>query len=176
MVVDRELCAAVRQVPFAPPVHDAEEMARYERVVEVLFQHGAVLPAPFGTVFRSPEQVRRWLGMNTIALSEGLHYVEGRCETRVHMVRNPAVRPVEGPGEMAGVAAECFRALRRDAVAARTLRQDNEILSAAFLISDEEWEDFAEQVQEQAARHAELTFRQTGPWPPYDFVHIEFGG
>lgn len=175
-VIDyRDIGAIVRQAPYAPVEGDAEDFARYEQLIARLFRRTAVLPAPFGTVFRSADQIRRWLEMNYIALSEGLHYVEGRCETRLHIGPNPAVLPVEGKVDAQAVAADCFRVLRRYAVAALTMPQEDDVMRSAYLISEDGWDDFAEHIQEQAGRHEDLLFRQTGPWPPYDFVRIEFG-
>jgi hypothetical protein len=172
----RDLGAVVRQAPYAPPGDDAEDLARYEQIIARLFRRTAVLPAPYGTVFRSADQMRRWLDMNYIALSEGLHYVEGRCETRLHIAPNPAVLLVDGKIDTSAAAADSFRVLRRYAVAALTMPQEEGIMRSAYLIADDGWDDFAEHVQEQASRYEGLVFRQTGPWPPYDFVRIEFGG
>jgi hypothetical protein len=67
--------------------------------------------------------------------------------------------------------------LRERAVASVPLRRDGESVaaSAAFLVEQERWSEFVEQVREQAVRHDDLTFEQSGPWPPYDFVRMDFG-
>ncbi|HEY9480112.1 MAG TPA: GvpL/GvpF family gas vesicle protein, partial [Gemmatimonadaceae bacterium] len=49
------------------------------------------------------------------------------------------------------------------------------ILSGAFLIQQDRWAEFAEQVREQALLRSEFIFAKTGPWPPYDFVRMDFG-
>jgi len=46
------------------------------------------------------------------------------------------------------------------------------ILNAAFLVSRDREADFDARVKEIAARSPNLTFRYTGPWPPYNFVNI----
>ncbi len=47
------------------------------------------------------------------------------------------------------------------------------IMNAAFLVARDAAEDFDRKVQEIAKRHeGKLTFRYTGPWPPYNFVTI----
>lgn len=176
VITFRDLGAIVRPAPFEAAPSDAEDVDRAVQLVRRLFRRTPVLPAPFGTVVKSAEQVKRWLEMNYIALSEGLHYVEGRCETRVHISANPAVRPVDGKVEILTTGAECFRDLRRHAVAAMITRQDAEAMTEAFLIPEDAWDEFAERVQSYAFRHEALAFRQTGPWPPYDFVRIDFDG
>ena len=172
----RELGALVAPGPFAPMEASEPDVAAYQRAVDAAFMRGAVLPAPYGTVFRSADQVRHWLEQNYIALLEGIHFVAGRCETRVHITAVSGTTETPA-GELASTATECVRLLRRQAVATVPLRaeRNEEVLGGAFLIQQDRWAEFADQVQEQSRRHPELSFEQTGPWPPYDFVRLEFG-
>ncbi|MGH7720478.1 MAG: GvpL/GvpF family gas vesicle protein, partial [Gemmatimonadaceae bacterium] len=48
-------------------------------------------------------------------------------------------------------------------------------LSAAFLLPRDAWGEFSERVAELARHSDSLDFELTGPWPPYDFVRIDFG-
>jgi hypothetical protein len=183
----RDLGAPVRPAPYVCAECTPEELETYRRVIDAAFLAGAILPAPCGTVFRSADQVRQWLEQNYIALSEGIHFVAGRCEARVHISRKATPPPVPAPSEppegqpdadFVAVATDCFRLLRRGAVAAVPVRHasgEEEVLSGAFLLEHGRWADFAEQVREQARRYEQLTFEQTGPWPPYDFVRMDFG-
>lgn len=173
----RELGALVRPAPYTRSACTTEELNAYRRVVDAAFRSGAVLPAPCGTVFRSADRVRRWLTQNYISLSEGIHFVAGRCGARIHIAaRSPGAGDDASP-DIAPVAAECFRVLRQHAVASVPIRRDGSsaAASAAFLVEQDRWSEFVEQVREQAARHDELTVEQSGPWPPYDFVRMDFG-
>ena len=49
------------------------------------------------------------------------------------------------------------------------------VLSAAFLVEQDMWKDFAVEVAEQGKRTPKLRFELTGPWPPYDFVQMQLG-
>jgi Gas vesicle synthesis protein GvpL/GvpF len=49
------------------------------------------------------------------------------------------------------------------------------LVSAAFLVERERSRIFEDAVSEEAARHASLVIDLTGPWPPYDFVKMQFG-
>ena len=72
-----------------------------------------------------------------------------------------------------------MRALRRSAVATVPLRVEEItgiVLSAAFLVEQELWKEFATRVEEQGSRAPTSRFELTGPWPPYDFVQMQFGG
>jgi len=80
----RDLGAVVRAAPAASydPANDGGE---YEQLLDALFAQGAVFPAPPGLVFRSVDTLRSWLEQNYVGLAEGLTFISGRCEARVHV-------------------------------------------------------------------------------------------
>ena len=49
---------------------------------------------------------------------------------------------------------------------------DKMIMNAAFLVSRDQETAFDARVKSIAAEHDKLTFKYTGPWPPYNFVNI----
>lgn len=67
-----------------------------------------------------------------------------------------------------------FEALREVAVASRTNKPigDKMILNAAFLVSRDKEAAFDAKVKQIGQRFEKLTFKYTGPWPPYNFVNI----
>ena len=69
---------------------------------------------------------------------------------------------------------EIFEALRAVAVASRSNKPigDRMIMNAAFLVSRTQEEAFDARVKELGSRYDKLTFKYTGPWPPYNFVNI----
>ncbi|MGH7648708.1 MAG: GvpL/GvpF family gas vesicle protein [Gemmatimonadaceae bacterium] len=175
----RDLAALFKPVADAHKELDPSDIDLHQRVVEAAFERGGVLPAPCGTVFRSTEELRRWLEQNYIALSEGLQFVAGRCEVRIHLAR----RPTQDGAPQAAVAptaiTECFRALRRVSAAAMTLpptsAPEPSLFSAAFLLDRERMAEFDAALHALEHRHAGVSIRPTGPWPPYDFVRLDFG-
>lgn len=72
------------------------------------------------------------------------------------------------------MASEILAGLRDVAVASRINKPIGEkmILNAAFLVSRDSEADFDARVGEIGARYEQLTFKYTGPWPPYNFVNI----
>jgi hypothetical protein len=46
------------------------------------------------------------------------------------------------------------------------------IMNAAFLVARAREHDFDARVKEIGQRLDKLTFKYTGPWPPYNFVNI----
>lgn len=69
---------------------------------------------------------------------------------------------------------EIFDRLRDVSVAARANKPigDRMILNAAFLVTRDTENAFDARVKELGAHHDKLTFKYTGPWPPYNFVNI----
>jgi hypothetical protein len=70
--------------------------------------------------------------------------------------------------------AEIFSALRDVSVASRSNKPigDRMIMNAAFLVSREMEQAFDARVKEIGQQYDKLTFKYTGPWPPYNFVNI----
>ena len=64
--------------------------------------------------------------------------------------------------------------LRREfmARADKTSIKITSILNGAFLVSRDSEGAFDQSIKQVAAQHEKLTFKYTGPWPPYNFVNI----
>src|SRR6476620_1290693 len=69
---------------------------------------------------------------------------------------------------------EILDRLRDVAVASRINKPigDKMIMNAAFLVSRDQESAFDTRVKSIASEHDKLTFKYTGPWPPYNFVNI----
>ncbi len=69
---------------------------------------------------------------------------------------------------------DIFSRLREVSVAWRANKPigDRMIMNAAFLVSRDQEAVFDARVKELGVRYDKLTFRYTGPWPPYNFVNI----
>jgi hypothetical protein len=70
--------------------------------------------------------------------------------------------------------AEIFQALRDVSVASRSNKAigDRMIMNAAFLVGRDAEAEFDVRVREIGQRYDTLTFKYSGPWPPYNFVNI----
>jgi hypothetical protein len=181
LVPFRDLCAVVsEQKAFVLDEPNAKAIAEHRAVVDSVFRHSAVLPAPVGVVFRAADVLKRWMELHYVSLTDALEFVEDRAVARVHILRADG-RPdeVEAGSDLAASATEALRALRRRAVASVPLRLESVTglaLSAAFLVERDLWKEFMGGVAEQRDAHNRLRFDVTGPWAPYDFVRMQFGG
>lgn len=176
----RDLCAVVTEQPtFAVNEPGPNEVAAHRAVVDRLFRSVTVIPAPVGVVFRAEDVLTRWIELHYVAISDALAFVEDRVAARVHATRKAGeVDSKEAGADLASAATEAFRALRRRAVATVPLRLEEVtglMLSGAFLVERELWKEFLAAVDEQRDAHHLLRFDVTGPWAPYDFVHMQFG-
>jgi hypothetical protein len=69
---------------------------------------------------------------------------------------------------------DIFTQLRDVCVASRANKPigDKMIMNAAFLVSRDQESAFDARVKKIGAKYDKLTFKYTGPWPPYNFVNI----
>jgi hypothetical protein len=178
LIVVRDLAAICGQTEYRASTPSDDTVQRYTDIVSTFAATGTVLPAPVGTIFRSPESVKRWLELHYGALTDAMSFIENRVAARVHVWRPGKAEEREAGSDLAAIAAEALRTLRRSAVATVPLRVEKVtgiVLSAAFLVDQELWKDFVEKVDEQRALETDVRLEVTGPWPPYDFVRMQLG-
>ena len=177
----RALAAIVEPSSYATASLDDGEMANYLRVLEEVQAHTSVLPAPPGTVFQSASTLVRWLELHYFTLTEALTVIEGHAAARVSVIMQ-GKHELETQKSFASLAADSLRLLRGQAAATVTLpradadEEDGVVARASFLIDTQRWQAFTDTVSKEAQRHNGLDFHVTGPWPPYDFVRMQFGG
>ncbi len=177
----RALAAIVEPSTYTLANLDDGEMSKYLRVLEEVHAHTSVLPAPPGTVFQSSSTLTRWLELHYFTLTEALSVIEGHAAARVSITASGKHEP-ETQKSFAALAADSLRLLRGQAAATVTMPKVDEdeengvIARASFLIDSQRWQAFNETVMKEAQRQSALDFSVTGPWPPYDFVRMQFGG
>jgi hypothetical protein len=177
----RALAAIVEPSPYAVSKLEDVEMSKYLTVLEEAQAHSAVLPAPPGTIFQSQPTLTRWLELHYFTLTEALSVIDGHAAARVS-VTSQGKQPEDSRKSFAALAAESLRLLRSQAAATVTLpkadgdEEEGVLARASFLVDTQRWEAFKDTVSKEAQRQDSLDFQVTGPWPPYDFVRMQFGG
>lgn len=179
LVPVRELAAITEEGDFRVREVNVSDVERHLEVVRAVFGQETVLPAPVWTVFRTPDLLQKWMELHYVTLSDALAWVEGRVAARVHITRAQGRESDKEAGsDLAAVAADASRSLRRHAVASVPLRNEEVtgiVLSAAYLVERDLWGEFGEAVEDEIERHHLVRIELTGPWPPYDFVRFQFG-
>lgn len=182
----RDLVAITRLVPYAAVNATSEAIGDYRRIVESTFQEHPLLPAPFGTVFRSKDSLLHWMEVHYVTLVDAMGFVHDRVMARVRLQTVP-LRPEQLTDTIEMRAADfettvfdSIRFLKRNAVACVTFAPQDAVPSgrtveASFLLERDRWSSFADAVGEEQRRLPELAIEQSGPWPPYDFVRLQFG-
>jgi len=176
----RALAAIVEPSPYTVSKLEEQEMSKYLAVLEEAQSHSSVLPAPPGTIFQSQPTLTRWLELHYFTLTEALSVIEGHAAARVSVTRQ-GKQEEDSRKSFAALAAESLRLLRGQAAATVTLPKadDDEeqgvLARASFLVDTQRWQAFKDTVSKEAQRQGSLDFQVTGPWPPYDFVRMQFG-
>jgi hypothetical protein len=189
LVQFRTIAAIVAPAPkYARRVLDEAEMREYTRAVEEVQANTAVLPAPPGTIFRSRESLMRWLELHYFTLTQTLSAVEGHGQARLTVTRTPGVESTDAASaesketakQLLATASQSMRVLRGQAAATVMLPhiegETSVVARASFLVELDHWNDFSELVAREDQRQTALDFHLSGPWPPYDFVKMQFGG
>ncbi len=184
----RSIAGIVAPAKYARVTMDDTELREYTRILEEAQANTAVLPAPPGTVFRSRDNLSRWLELHYFTLTQAIGSIEGHGQARLTITKtvgvdapNATVAEVrESSKQLLATASQSMRVLRGQAAATVSLpipEDDTTVVAqASFLVDLEKWNVFAELVAKEDARHTSLDFHLSGPWPPYDFVRMQFGG
>lgn len=172
----RELVALVRRVPYTRVDASSAAIAEYRGVVEAVFRERAIVPAPFGTIFRSRDALVRWMELHYVALIEALEFVQGKAAARVRLAA-PADAET---ADFETAVFDSMRFLKRHSVACVSMPDESErghrTADASFLVEREHWSAFDEALREERERYPDMAFEKSGPWPAYDFVRLQFGG
>jgi gas vesicle protein GvpL/GvpF len=179
LIAVRELAAIAEEGDYSAKEVETREVERHLEVVGALFDQDAVLPTPAGTVFRSVEVLQRWMELHYVALSDALAWVEDRLGARVHITRAEGrAGDREVGADLAAIAAEIARSLRRRAVASVPLRNEELTgiaITSAYLVERALWQEFGDAIEDEREHHPHVKIELSGPWPPYDFVRLQFG-
>jgi hypothetical protein len=96
--------------------------------------------------------------------------------TSTYFARMQLGRLVDSALEESRYVADIHEALKAVAVASRSNKPigDRMILNAAFLVDRAQEQSFDERVKETSRKYEDvLSFKYSGPWPPYNFVNIK---
>jgi hypothetical protein len=188
LVQFRALAGVVSPAKYHRETVGEAEMTEYARVLEEVQANTAILPAPAGTIFKSRDNLARWLELHYFTLTQALGSIEGHGQARLTITKTPGVDAPdatsaelhESSKQLLATASQSMRVLRGQAAATVSLpvpEDDTHIVAhASFLVDLEQWEVFADLVRREDTRHTSLDFHLSGPWPPYDFVRMQFGG
>ena len=182
----RDLSAVVRKADFVRTEPNEAAIAAYREVVEGAFSCGAVIPAPFATIFRSRDALLRWLELHYFTLADALRFLHDRQVARVRVAPAASgntwdtVEYRTRGADLEATAFDSFRVLKRQAVAYVPIevpgRRAEAGAEGAFLVERDHWPQFMALLKEEQRRLPDLRFDHSGPWPAYDFVRLDLNG
>ena len=175
VIAFRDLGAVIAETRYEVPPPDS--LAEYRRIVEGVFRQQSILPAPPGVVFQSRDLIAQWLELHYFTLADALAFVEDRAVARVRVERHLEEQVDEAVTfALEAKVSDCLRILRRHAAATVMIGDgaEGQVVGASYLVERERWDMFADLVRTEGSRHPELALTFTGPWPPYDFVRMQF--
>src|SRR6267378_4494943 len=165
----RDLAAVVSRAALQVYDPTRENALTHEHVNEVVMIDNGFTPVPmsFGTLFKTEEDTTEFLKDTYDALRDVLLKMKDKLEfgLKVNWDRESVLGEIEQENEE----------LRRAAIASRSNKVigDKMIMNAAFLVGRDKQDQFDQKVHEIGKRYeGKLSFKYTGPWPPYNFVTI----
>lgn len=175
VVTFRDLGAVVAPCAYEAP-GDAG-LPHYRRVVESVFRQREILPAPPGVIFRSGDILGQWLELHYFSLLDALVFVEERAMARVTVCRAPHRADGTSVDEAGNdVLQDAVRVLRRHAAATVGFGGEGHaaLTAMSFLVQEDRWQLFTDLVHRESDRLTDHTLELSGPWPPYDFIRMQF--
>src|SRR5437879_5180617 len=123
-------------------------------------------PRTFGEIEQENEELRRLKAE-----------IESNQQTSTYFARMQLGRLVEQAlaDKADSYVREIYQELQGAAIASRSNKVigDKMIMNAAFLVGRDKQDQFDQKVHEIGKRYeGKLSFKYTGPWPPYNFVTI----
>lgn len=182
IIKHRGLGAIVEPAAYASGKLEEADLERYAAVVDETFKLATILPAPPGTVFQSHGTLSHWLELHYLTLNDAMAVVEGNVAARVRIGAGARVKEEEATKSFQALGAAALRLFRGHASAtvvipiAETEEKEGVIARASFLVPSEKWDSFKSAVSDESRRQPALDVQLTGPWPPYDFVRMQFSG
>ncbi len=155
----RDLAAVVSRAPLIVYDPTRENALTHEHVQEVVMNEHGFTPVPmsFGTLFKTENDTVEFLSTYFARMQLGRLVEQALADRSDSFVR------------------EIYDHLRDAAIASRSNKVigDKMIMNAAFLVARDQAEHFDSKVHDIGKKfEGKLSFRYTGPWPPYNFVTI----
>ncbi len=148
---------------------------RHNEVLRLLLDSYTVLPAEFGTVLQSGRVLMRLLEKASTHITEAHRLVENCVELGVKgVIRKEMADTQEGinlkPADILGPL-KCFAVKS----VCGELFSDRLIFNESFLVKKESIASFSEEVARLRSTYPMMKLLYSGPWAPYNFVHIRIG-
>jgi len=172
----RDVAVVVSDSPMKDYELTEDNTTRHEAVLRQVMQEHTVVPVEFGAAIKNERILKRLLRKAYDPTRECLKLVDNMVELGVKAVLNEDIVFVDHKKRKECMS-DILGSLNTRAKQAVTgdLFSDRLILNASFLVNKEDINAFSDEVTKLHERHPMLKLLYSGPWAPYNFVHIKIG-
>jgi len=172
----RDVSAVVSNAPVMEYELTEENARRHVVVLRKLLDCTTVLPAEFGTVLGDEGVIRRLLERAYAQTKECIRHLDNLVELGLKVVlKKDAV--IARRDELRSRCTEALEALRKisEQNVHGELFTDRLLLNESFLVRRERVGQFSDEVARLREGQPTMKFLYSGPWAPYNFVHLKIG-
>jgi len=172
----RDVAVVVSDSPMKDYELTEDNTRRHGAVLRQIMEEHTAVPVEFGTTIKNERILRRLLRKAYDPTRECLKLVDNMVELGVKAVLDEDIVFVDH-GKRKECISDILVSLNTRAKQAVTgdLFSDRLFLNASFLVNKEDINAFSNEVTTLQEKYPMLKLLYSGPWAPYNFVHIKIG-
>jgi hypothetical protein len=146
---------------------------RHNEVLRLLLESNTVIPAEFETVLQSGKVLKQLLEKAGTRITEALRFVENCVELGVKGVIRKDLADTQNDLKATEIL-EPLKCLAIKSVSGE-LFSDRLLFNESFLVKKDSIPSFSEEVARLRSMYPMVKLLYSGPWAPYNFIHIRIG-
>lgn len=172
----RKVAAVVSDSPMKDYETTEDNIRKHETVLRQITKEHTIVPAEFSTVIKNERILTHLLKKAYDPARECLKLVDNMAELGVKAVLNNDI-VFAAPEKKKECISDILTSLNTTAKQAVTgeIFSDKLLLNASFMVNKEDINKFSKEVTNLQEKYPMLKLLYSGPWAPYNFVHIKIG-
>lgn len=172
----RKVAAVVSDSPMKDYETTEDNIRKHETVLRQIMKEHTIVPAEFSTVIKNERILTHLLKKAYDPARECLKLVDNTAELGVKAVLNNDI-VFAAPEKKKECISDILTSLNTTAKQAVTgeIFSDKLLLNASFMVNKEDINKFSKEVTNLQEKYSMLKLLYSGPWAPYNFVHIKIG-
>lgn len=172
----RKVAAIVSDSPMKDYETTEDNIRKHETILRQIMKEHTIVPAEFSTVIKNERILTHLLKKAYDPARECLKLVDNMAELGVKAVLNNDI-VFAAPEKKKEYISDILTSLNTTAKQAVTgeIFSDKLLLNASFMVNKEDINKFSKKVTNLQEKYPMLKLLYSGPWAPYNFVHIKIG-
>ncbi len=172
----RKVAAVVSDSPMKDYETTEDNIRKHERILREIMKEHTIVPAEFSTVIKNERILTHLLKKAYDPTRECLKLVDNTAELGIKAVLNNDI-VFAAPEKKKECISDILTSLNTTAKQAVTgeIFSDKLLLNASFMVNKEDINKFSKEVTNLQEKYPMLKLLYSGPWAPYNFVHIKIG-